>query len=87
MSINNSRDYDIALHFFHEGKATEAYAFFGAHFTEQNGEKGVIFRVWAPNAASVSVVGDFNHWDRTKAPMYRIALSMTKASGKRLSPV
>ena len=71
MSINSNRDYDVALHFFHEGSATEAYAFFGAHFTEQNGEKGVIFRVWAPNAASVGVVGDFNNWDRYRNQMHR----------------
>lgn len=71
MAILNSRDYDVALHFFHEGTATEAYDFFGSHFCERGGQKGVIFRVWAPKAASVSVVGDFNHWDREKHPMSR----------------
>ncbi len=71
MAIQNTRDYDVALHFFHEGSATEAYDFFGSHFCEQNGKKGVVFRVWAPKAASVSVVGDFNHWDRIADPMKR----------------
>ena len=71
MSIQNTHDYDVALHFFHEGSATEAYEFFGSHFCEQNGKKGVIFRVWAPHAASVSVVGDFNHWDRYQHQMRR----------------
>ncbi|MCM1488114.1 MAG: 1,4-alpha-glucan branching protein GlgB [Firmicutes bacterium] len=71
MAIQSIRDYDVALHFFHEGNATEAYEFFGSHFCEKDGKKGVIFRVWAPNAASVSVVGDFNHWDRFKDPMSR----------------
>ena len=71
MSIQNLQDYDVALHFFHEGTATEAYEFFGSHFCEQKGEKGVIFRVWAPHAASVSVVGDFNHWDRYQHQMRR----------------
>lgn len=71
MAILNSKDYDVALHFFHEGNATEAYDFFGSHFCERNGQKGVVFRVWAPKAASVSVVGDFNHWDRSVHPMKR----------------
>ena len=71
MAIQSIKDYDVALHFFHEGSATEAYDFFGSHFCEIDGEKGVIFRVWAPKAASVSVVGDFNHWDRFKNTMHR----------------
>jgi len=42
---------------FHEGNDIFAYKYFGAHFIEQDGISGVIFRVWAPNATSVSVVG------------------------------
>lgn len=71
MAIQNIRDYDVALHFFHEGNATEAYDFFGSHLCENDGQKGVQFRVWAPNAKSVSVVGDFNHWDRGQHQMHR----------------
>ena len=44
---------------FGEGTNTRAYEFLGSHF---EGKK-VIFRTWAPNAESVSVVGDFNGWD------------------------
>ena len=73
MAIKNNRDYEVALHFFHEGSATEAYEFFGSHFCEQNGKKGVVFRVWAPHASSVSVVGDFNHWDRFQNRMQRVS--------------
>lgn len=40
MAIKNNRDYEVALHFFHEGSATEAYEFFGSHFCEQNEKKG-----------------------------------------------
>lgn len=58
------KEYELPLHLFHQGEITQAYDFFGSHFTERNGKKGVVFRVWAPKAASVSVVGDFNHWDR-----------------------
>ncbi|MCM1053992.1 MAG: 1,4-alpha-glucan branching protein GlgB [Bacteroides sp.] len=73
MAIQNNRDYEVALHFFHEGSATEAYDFFGSHFCERDGKKGVVFRVWAPHANSVSVVGDFNHWDRYKSRMQRVS--------------
>lgn len=73
MAIQNTRDYEVALHFFHEGSATEAYEFFGSHFCETDGKKGVVFRVWAPHARSVSVVGDFNHWDRFRHRMQRVS--------------
>ena len=56
---------------FHEGKEIFAYKYFGAHFAEKDGISGVVFRLWAPNAFSVSVVGDFNGWDDTKAGMHR----------------
>ena len=49
---------------FHQGKDIYAYKYFGAHFTEEEGVSGVVFRVWAPDALSVSVVGDFNGWDK-----------------------
>lgn len=39
------------------------YKSMGAHIRELNGTRGVQFSVWAPNARSVSVVGDFNSWD------------------------
>ena len=58
------KEYELPLHLFHQGEITQAYDFFGSHFAQRNGKKGVVFRVWAPKAASVSVVGDFNHWDR-----------------------
>ncbi len=43
----------------------------GAHLTEVDGTAGVRFAVWAPNAESVSVVGDFNGWDARLHPMRR----------------
>ena len=47
------------------GHAThyDLYRKLGAHPTEMDGQKGVYFAVWAPNAKSVSVIGDFNNWD------------------------
>jgi len=47
------------------GKCSHAGDFLGAHLTEH----GAVFRVWAPNALSVSVVGDFNGWENGAAPM------------------
>ncbi|BCJ94586.1 1,4-alpha-glucan branching enzyme GlgB [Anaerocolumna cellulosilytica] len=47
------------------------YDILGAHFIRQQGVEGVVFAVWAPNAARVSVVGDFNKWDGRRHPMRR----------------
>ncbi|MBQ4155406.1 MAG: hypothetical protein IJD90_01220, partial [Clostridia bacterium] len=58
-----NKNEDLAPYYFHQGTSNRAYEYLGAHFTEVNGEKGVMFRVWAPNAVSVSVVGSFNNWD------------------------
>jgi 1,4-alpha-glucan branching enzyme len=46
----------------------DSYTYFGAHLINN----GVIFRVWAPNAQSISVVGDFNHWDIQSHLMSRL---------------
>lgn len=54
---------------FADGSSTRCQEVLGAHFEVRRGRKGVIFRVWAPRARSVSVVGEFNGWDRRKAPM------------------
>lgn len=47
------------------------YEVMGAHFTTIDGQEGVMFRVWAPNAVRVSVVGDFNDWNGKIHPMIR----------------
>ncbi len=57
------------MHLFSEGKHWHSYRFLGAHVHEANGICGVLFAVWAPNAARVSVVGDFNRWDGRAHPM------------------
>ncbi len=54
---------------FCDGDSVRAYQFFGAHPVQQDGKPGVLFRVWAPNAENVSVVGDFNDWDKNAAFM------------------
>ncbi|WP_293966126.1 1,4-alpha-glucan branching protein GlgB [uncultured Eubacterium sp.] len=53
-------EYQLPVYLFHNGTNYKAYKFFGNH--KINKDK-FAFRVWAPNATAVSVVGDFNSWD------------------------
>lgn len=52
-----------------EGNHYNNYEKLGAHLGEVDGVEGTRFAVWAPNAKSVSVIGDFNDWDRDSHPM------------------
>lgn len=61
-------DYDINL--FKAGRHYHLYNKLGNHQVEHNGVQGMYYAVWAPNAKYVSVVGDFNGWDRQSAPMH-----------------
>ena len=56
---------------FFGGTDSEVYHFLGAHRAQRGGEEGYLFRLWAPNAARVSVVGDFCAWDASAFPMAR----------------
>lgn len=69
-SLNDER---YPLDQFLAGDSVSAYEFMGSHYVNWNGREGVVFRVWAPNALSVSVVGDFNNWDKDADYMYRIS--------------
>lgn len=60
---------EFALSLFNQGVNYEVYKLLGAHRTSVNGKRGVLFNVWAPNAVSVSVVGDFNLWNEKRNPM------------------
>ncbi len=53
--------------------ALPIWQYLGAQMAEQDGQPGVMFRVWAPGAQAVSVVGDFNNWDAETTPMTRVA--------------
>lgn len=57
---------------FGNGTHYDLYEKMGAHLTKMNGKNGVYFAVWAPNAKSVSVVGDFNEWDEKANMMTRL---------------
>jgi 1,4-alpha-glucan branching enzyme len=60
-------DYD--LHLLGEGTHYREYEKLGAHVMKVGGTRGVHFAVWAPNARSVHVIGDFNSWDSRRHPM------------------
>ncbi|MCZ7658773.1 MAG: 1,4-alpha-glucan branching protein GlgB [Xanthobacteraceae bacterium] len=60
---------DLDVHLLAEGTHREAWTRLGAHCTTLGRTGGVSFAVWAPNARSVSVVGDFNDWDGRRHPM------------------
>lgn len=68
-SFNEARP---ALEVFHTGDSVRAYDFLGAHLVNRNDKNGVVFRVWAPTARSVSVAGDFNNWNNEANCMYNI---------------
>ncbi|MBR6147309.1 MAG: alpha amylase C-terminal domain-containing protein [Lachnospiraceae bacterium] len=52
-----------------KGTSYDAYRYMGSHELDIDGVKGIVFRVWAPNAIRASVVGDFNNWDGHAHPM------------------
>ncbi|HUQ82931.1 MAG TPA: 1,4-alpha-glucan branching enzyme, partial [Gemmatimonadaceae bacterium] len=62
---------EFDLHLLAEGTHYRTYEKLGAHLRRVDGVSGVHFAVWAPNASSVSVVGDFNGWDAAIHPLER----------------
>ena len=80
VKIKEEGDWDMAKMEFGEldqylfGQAThyDIYKKMGAHEAVMNGKKGVYFAVWAPNAATVSVIGEFNGWREEANPMTRL---------------
>jgi 1,4-alpha-glucan branching enzyme len=66
---------DLDLHLLQEGQLEQLYEKLGAHIREIDGVAGTAFAVWAPNARSVSVVGDFNSWDGRLHPMRSLGSS------------
>ena len=59
-------------HLFSEGQHWELWKKLGAHIETHEGVRGTVFRVWAPNARRVSVVGDWNGWDGRAQPMRKL---------------
>ena len=71
MAEKVKRGDDVALYLFHQGNNMKSYEYMGAHMVPD--EKNLwSFRVWAPHAKAVSVIGDFNSWDENSNPMEKI---------------
>ena len=68
----HSNPSDLPVYLFKQGNNCEAYRYFGAHIEQRAGETGVVFRVWAPHATAISVVGDFNSWKPGSHPMRKV---------------
>jgi 1,4-alpha-glucan branching enzyme len=66
---------ELDLHLFGEGRHERLWDKLGAHEREVDGVAGTAFAVWAPNARSVRVVGDFNRWDGRLHPMRSLGAS------------
>lgn len=66
-------DKNKAIYLFHQGTYYNSYEFLGCHLCKVNGVDGAVFRVFAPNAKTVSVVGDFNDWNAQNGIMERIS--------------
>ncbi len=77
-AIMNNSDTKFPIYIFHEGTNCEAYNLFSPKPDKESGEW--TFTVWAPRALSVSVVGDFNAWDRGRNPMTKISDEIWQAS-------
>ena len=60
---------DFPAYLFHQGTNYRAWELLGAHPIKRGRGFATVFRVWAPHAVSVSVVGDFNNWDRSANSM------------------
>ncbi|PCL94924.1 1,4-alpha-glucan branching protein GlgB [Paenibacillus lautus] len=60
------------VYLFHEGTWFHSYQCMGAHLATEEGERGVRFTVWAPNARQVGLAGDWNGWDGSQDPLYRM---------------
>ena len=67
LGVSLLTDHDIYL--FKEGNHFGLYEKLGSHLMTVDGAKGTLFAVWAPNAAKVSVIGDFNAWNNDSHPL------------------
>ena len=56
-------------YWFGNGTHYQIYKKLGSHMSEENGEKGIFFAVWAPGARAVHVIGSFNGWNEDQYPM------------------
>jgi 1,4-alpha-glucan branching enzyme len=67
---NYSRFTEEDIHNFQRGTHYKLNELFGSHHVEVLGRKGYYFAVWAPNATFVSVIGNFNDWNKESHPLF-----------------
>ncbi|MDD3228404.1 MAG: 1,4-alpha-glucan branching protein GlgB [Oscillospiraceae bacterium] len=79
MQKGKSQEDSLPLYLFHQGTNVQAYKYMGAHNCTVNGKEQIVFRLWAPKAQSVSVIGDFNQWDPMRNPMKKVSSGVWKA--------
>lgn len=70
------KDNNLPIYLFHEGTNYESYKFFSPIQIEEDNKTYWRFRLWAPRAKQVSVVGDFNNWNKDSDIMYKISDSI-----------
>ncbi|MEO5665003.1 MAG: 1,4-alpha-glucan branching enzyme, partial [Nocardioides sp.] len=63
---------ELDIHLIHEGRHEELWKVLGAQVVSTDGRAGVDFRVWAPNALEVQVLGEWTGWDGSQHPMSRV---------------
>ena len=71
---------------FHAGTADHAFEYLGCHPQRRDDVDGFVFRVWAPNAQSIHVVGDFNFWNTEDLPMEKISGGVWQAWSPHAAP-
>ena len=69
MTMKKSDDFEAQIGRFLGGACDDAYTFLGAHPDREDGVEGYRFRVWAPNARRVCLMGNFNAWDPDSCPL------------------
>nr|WP_263325329.1 1,4-alpha-glucan branching protein GlgB [Neobacillus sp. Marseille-Q6967] len=72
MAVNTLYPTDYQLHLFHEGSLFQSHQLFGAHIVTEDDRVVTRFCVWAPNAVSVRLVGDFNGWNGEDYELHRV---------------
>lgn len=78
-----NKDNELPIYYFHEGTNHQAYKLLSPTPTATDKDEWC-FRVWAPNAKSVSVVGDFNNWNKALSPMTKISTGIWECKIKNL---
>ena len=73
MKYKTPKNFELPIHLFHKGTNYDCADFFGCHYIKNEKVSGYEFRVWAPNAKEISIVGDFNNWDTKANPMNKIS--------------